>query len=113
MSVVFADAFYFLALLNPTDQHHARVKAFSQNFRGDLVTTVWVLTKVGDAFSGSRRCANVAAFIEDTLEQRNPRVVKPTLRLFRCGLELYAQRPDKTWSLTDCISFIVMIVCRF
>ncbi len=24
------------------------------------------------------------------------------------GLKLYAQRPDKDWSLTDCISFLVM-----
>ena len=24
------------------------------------------------------------------------------------GLELYRQRPDKDWSLTDCISFVVM-----
>jgi len=24
------------------------------------------------------------------------------------GLELYARRPDKSWSLTDCISFVVM-----
>ena len=24
------------------------------------------------------------------------------------GMELYASRPDKSWSLTDCISFCVM-----
>lgn len=24
------------------------------------------------------------------------------------GIELYSQRPDKNWSLTDCISFQVM-----
>jgi len=24
------------------------------------------------------------------------------------GLELFANRPDKDWSLTDCISFVVM-----
>jgi predicted nucleic acid-binding protein len=28
--------------------------------------------------------------------------------LFDRGLELYEQRPDKKWSLTDCISFVVM-----
>ncbi len=26
----------------------------------------------------------------------------------RRGLDLYQSRPDKAWSLTDCISFIVM-----
>jgi len=24
------------------------------------------------------------------------------------GLKLYTERPDKDWSLTDCISFVVM-----
>lgn len=28
--------------------------------------------------------------------------------LFGRGFELYAARPDKDWSLTDCISFVVM-----
>jgi len=28
--------------------------------------------------------------------------------LFERGLNLYRQRPDKDWSLTDCISFVVM-----
>jgi hypothetical protein len=28
--------------------------------------------------------------------------------LFAAGVELYATRPDKEWSLTDCISFVVM-----
>ena len=28
--------------------------------------------------------------------------------VFEAGLELYLNRPDKDWSLTDCISFVVM-----
>ena len=28
--------------------------------------------------------------------------------LYRRGLALYDARPDKEWSLTDCISFVVM-----
>jgi hypothetical protein len=31
MSVVFADAFYFVARLNRRDQHHERGREFSQN----------------------------------------------------------------------------------
>jgi uncharacterized protein len=28
--------------------------------------------------------------------------------LLNRALQLYSERPDKTWGLTDCISFIVM-----
>ncbi|MBV8265691.1 MAG: hypothetical protein JO252_05020, partial [Planctomycetaceae bacterium] len=35
-------------------------------------------------------------------------IVPPSLELFEQGIDLYARRPDKAWSLTDCISFVVM-----
>lgn len=35
-------------------------------------------------------------------------VVPADASLFRRGVDLYRQRPDKDWSLTDCISFVVM-----
>ena len=38
MSVVFADAFYFVARLNRRDQHHECVVTFSRDFRSRLLT---------------------------------------------------------------------------
>ena len=40
----------------------------------------------------------------------NPKVtiVPPSQQLFEQGIELYSRRTDKAWSLTDCISFVVM-----
>jgi predicted nucleic acid-binding protein len=32
----------------------------------------------------------------------------PDANLFDRGVELYDARPDKHWSLTDCISFVAM-----
>lgn len=42
--------------------------------------------------------------------RKSPKVeVTPATReLFESGWNLYAARPDKDWSLTDCISFVVM-----
>jgi hypothetical protein len=57
MSVVFADAFYFVARLNRRDQHHQHVLQFSRDFR---------------------------------------------------ALDLYHQHADKKWTLTDCVSFVIM-----
>lgn len=35
-------------------------------------------------------------------------ILTPDPGLFDRGLALFARRPDKAWSLTDCISFVVM-----
>jgi len=36
------------------------------------------------------------------------RIISTDGPLFRAALELYRSRLDKEWSLTDCISFVVM-----
>ncbi len=55
MTARFADTFYYLAMLNPRDQAHERVKARVGPTLGQVVTTAWVLTEVGDAMSRHRR----------------------------------------------------------
>jgi predicted nucleic acid-binding protein len=42
------------------------------------------------------------------LENRAVRIVAQTPDSFRAGLELYRARPDKGYSLTDCISMQTM-----
>ena len=49
MMAAFADTFYYLALLNPTDEAHRRASALSEKRRGRVITTAWVLTEVADA----------------------------------------------------------------
>lgn len=36
------------------------------------------------------------------------RLITATSELIERGRELYRGRPDKEWSLTDCVSFVVM-----
>ena len=38
----------------------------------------------------------------------NTKIIPATDILFHRGLERYSARSDKSWTLTDCISFIVM-----
>ncbi|MEX0702442.1 MAG: hypothetical protein WD069_10140 [Planctomycetales bacterium] len=35
-------------------------------------------------------------------------LIEPDAALFDAGISLYESRADKHWSLTDCISFVVM-----
>ena len=51
MNEVFADAFDYIALLNPNDQFHAAAVEATRQLQRRVVTTQWVLMEVGDALS--------------------------------------------------------------
>jgi len=108
MSVLFADTFFYLALLNANDAAHERAVAAARAHHGQTVTTSWILTEVFDALSRvSHRLAAVSLW-QALDADHSTMLIPPDDDLFRRGIELYKSRPDKDWSLTDCISFVVM-----
>ncbi|MGA7496633.1 MAG: PIN domain-containing protein [Isosphaeraceae bacterium] len=108
MSVVFADSFDFIALSNPSDGHHAAAVRAAESLTSRLLTTHYVLIEVADALSAPRFRADVAQFLRQLALDPGTEIIGPDIPLFERGLDLYAQRPDKAWFLTDCISFVVM-----
>ncbi len=108
MSVVLADAFYFVARLNRRDQHHERVVAFSRNFRAHILTTDWVLMEVADALANSECRPRVRDFILHLRQSAAGEIVPASRELLDRALDLYHQHRDKEWTLTDCVSFVVM-----
>ena len=109
MRTVFADTFYFLALLSPSDEGHAKAVAFTRDNEFRLVTTPWVLTELADALAAS--AAGRAEFLapaDDLRSDPDATIVPCDDALMAEGIQLYGQRLDKQWSLTDCISFVVM-----
>jgi uncharacterized protein len=107
MNAVFADTFYFLALLNERDAAHSKASLFDATTR-PLVTTAWVLTEVGDAMAAPENRPAFLELLEMLQDSPDARIIGPTDELFARGIELFRQRVDKEWSLTDCISFVVM-----
>jgi predicted nucleic acid-binding protein len=106
--MTFADTFYYLALLNPGDAAHERAMALTAQGKGTLLTTRWVLTEVGDAMAAPQyrqRFVNLVRAIESDADTT---IVPTTDELFHKGVMLFGERPDKTWPLTDCISFVAM-----
>jgi hypothetical protein len=108
MKPVFADTFFFLALLNPADATHRDAVALSRSLRRRRVTTTWVLTEVGDAMSVGTSRGAFLEFLEFLRASPLMTLVPASEELFARGVELFSQRPDKEWTLTDCISFVVM-----
>jgi|ERR1043166_38420 predicted nucleic acid-binding protein len=108
MTACFADAYYFFALLNPRDEAHPAAKLFSAASRRPIVTTAWVLTEVADGLAATPS-RNLFAQLFDSLRSNpNAFLVPPDAALFERGIAPYRNRGDKSWSLTDCISFEVM-----
>ena len=108
MTALFADTFYFIALLSPADEAHAKAVAFTRQFTGRLLTTAWVLTEVADGLIEAPARERFVQFY-DRLRVRDDIIIVPcNEELFDQGIELFRRRPDKEWSLTDCISFVVM-----
>ena len=108
MNRQFVDTFYFLALLNPDDAAHDRADRHARAPTAPLVTTDWVLVEVGDAMADPRNRAAFLRLLDILRNDPNVEVVPADPDLFARGINLYANRPDKGWSLTDCLSFVVM-----
>jgi uncharacterized protein len=108
MTGVFADTFYFLALVNPRDKSHGQATALTAALQRQLVTTEWVLTEFADALSSPPNRKEFVSTLRDLRQNPQVVIVPSDAALFEEGVQHYAARSDKKWTLTDCISFVVM-----
>jgi predicted nucleic acid-binding protein len=111
MQSVFADAGYWIALLNPRDNLHAKAREVSialGEFR--IVTSEMVLTEVLNAFAsrGELLRRAVCTLVDNIQRDMTTKIVSMTSVGFDEGMDLYLRRADKTWGLTDCTSFVIM-----
>jgi predicted nucleic acid-binding protein len=108
MKRVFVDAFYFLAYLNPNDSAHERACEITNELQATFVTTEWVLVEVANAMSSPANRGKAAEFIRALRSDPQVTDIGYEQSVADAGFAMYAARPDKGWSLTDCISFVVM-----
>jgi predicted nucleic acid-binding protein len=109
MKIVFADTFYFFAILSPGDQHHARTLRLTHRLRARFVTTDWVLTEVADALAkGGESRSRAVGLIRHLRASQAWEVVSFSQSLLESALDFYGHHRDKQWTLTDCTSFLIM-----
>jgi predicted nucleic acid-binding protein len=104
--VVFADTFYWIALTLPGDAAFAQAEQVTD----DIVTTEEVLTEYLTFFCASPEFLRreVATNVDAILHDASMRVIPQSHDSFIAGFELYRSRPDKGYSLVDCISMQAM-----
>jgi uncharacterized protein len=108
---LFADSFYWIALIFPRDAFHSAVVSFSRTLHSvRLVTTDEVLTEVLSHFAGLGPYwrSRVAALVHSVRSNSHVDVLPQTRADFDAALALYEGRPDKGYSLTDCRSMLAL-----
>jgi predicted nucleic acid-binding protein len=111
MTALFADTFYWIALADFNDSAHQRALTITrERAAASIVTTDEVLAEYLTFFAAAPAPLRqqVAASVQGILANPAIRVIPQSRRSFLAGLQLYLQRPDKGYSLTDCISMQTM-----
>jgi uncharacterized protein len=111
VSVVFLDIGYVIALEASDDQHHEAAREHWKSFAAALppmVTTSYVFDEVVTFFTCRGRHAKPVEIGNRLLESAAVQLVPVDEELFRAGWKYLEQRPDKRYSLTGCISFVLM-----
>jgi predicted nucleic acid-binding protein len=108
MTPCFADTFFFLALVSRKDPVTRARAADARRAGRPLVTTAWVLVETADALCDPPYREVFLRLYDALLTMRDVRIIEPSQSTLEQAISLYRNRPDKHWSLTDCISFVVM-----
>jgi predicted nucleic acid-binding protein len=97
--------------LNKRDPAHGNAVAFTQSYRRQLhiTTTAAVLLEVGDGLAKTRHARLSFMSLQEQLRSDPDVAIVPLSdQLWRQAVDLFGNRIDKDWSLTDCVSFAVM-----
>lgn len=111
MTAVFADTFYWVALTNPRDESHQSALDLIRSLGSvRIVTSETVLTEYLNFFAewGEPFRRKAAGNVRQMMSRPSVEVLPHTREAFEAGFELYVARPDKGYSLTDCISMAIM-----
>ncbi|MDQ1317882.1 MAG: uncharacterized protein QG588_1537 [Candidatus Poribacteria bacterium] len=108
---VFLDTSYIIALSSLRDQYHQNAAKIAYQLKMDktrLITTQAVILEIGNALA-KQRYRNSAIELISSLElDPNIEIISLSEDLYKRAFQLYKDRLDKEWGLTDCISFIIM-----
>lgn len=111
MGPIFVDSGYLIALSDPDDQHHDDSIDWVEILEDEgrrLVTTEFCLIELVNHLSAMDKRHLGRQVVRDLQTHRDFDVIQCSSSLVERGLQLHAERDDKTWGLTDCISLVVM-----
>ena len=111
MSAVFLDSVYLIALEFAHDQHHAAALAHWTKFAASnrsVVTTSFILDEVVTHLNARGHHGRAVKIGQQLLASPRGEFVDIDRALLDAGWSYFVRHDDKRFSLTDCVSFVVM-----
>jgi len=111
VAAYFADTSFWMALSRKRGEYNRHAVAWNQfviRTRSSIVTTEAVLWEWLNGLSDASTRGVAAEGYRRAHADARIEMVPFQLELIDSAVQLYRTRPDKNWSLTDCLSFVVM-----
>jgi predicted nucleic acid-binding protein len=112
MAALFLDSSYLIALDASDDQYHSLALAHWQKLSENLppiITTSYIFAEVVTHFNNRQRHTKAVEVGGSLLDSELIRLVHVNESLFLKGWSVFRKYKDKNYSLTDCISFSLML----
>ena len=110
-SEVFLDTAYAIALSATNDEHHEKAVALSEQLEREgtrLITSRAVVLEIGNTLAKQRYRKAAIDLLESLEADPAVAIIPISEELCKRAFELYRERFDKDWGITDCISFVIM-----
>ena len=111
MNPLFLDTSYLIALESQDDQNHHSSQVHWKTLIADmqpLITSTWIFDEVVTFFNSRNKHGKAVEIGNRLLQSSFVTMIPVDSILFRKGWEVFQQYDDKSFSLTDCISFVIM-----
>jgi uncharacterized protein len=108
MRELLADTSFFVAYLNPRDEHYTQAVEWMTMSSERIVTTEWVLAELGNYLAEKWNRRLLGSLVRALSAEERMEIVPADHTSFINALSLYVRRQDKSWSFTDCSSFSLM-----
>lgn len=107
--ILFLDTVFIVGLLNRKDPWHKTATSLFPLLKEvtHTITTEAILIETGNALASIDR-GLATSFIESCYNTPSLDIIPVNSDIFHEGLDLYKKHQDKSWGMTDCISFYVM-----
>lgn len=108
---VFVDTAAWLALVNKSDVAHQKARTVRDallKVHIQFVVTNYVMVEIANALCKVPQRETAVKLINSIEMTKNIQIVEIDKEIYKEAWQVYSTYLDKDWSLTDCMSFVVM-----